>query len=147
MSDPRETVPDWALNLMRTSVQAPQTITYFNQAMSELGLTPQEQFLYQHHLNNLYGTGKVIQSNSDISTVLQAVVTGHDGKYYNIPTVWDGQVLPPDQAAQRAASAGWDKWPSYSTPDAADARYEAMHAYMDKDTSVPQFSKSMSRPQ
>lgn len=131
------------MNLLRT--QLPQSRTYYNQASSALGLTPQEQFLYQHHLNNLYGTGKVIQPSGDISTVLQAVVTGPDGKYYNIPTVWNGQVLPPDQAAKQAASIGWDKWPSYATQDAADARYEAMHAYLEKDTSVPQFQKPMSQ--
>ena len=134
MSDPRDQVPDWALNLLRRGSAAPQTVTYFNQAMSALNMTPQEQFLYQHHLDNLSGPGKVIQPGGmDTSTVLQAVVTGPDGKYYNIPTVWDGQALAPQQAAERAAAAGWDKWPSYATPQAADDRYDAMHAYMEKD--------------
>ena len=133
MSEQRDQVPDWALNLLRNRVQAPQTVTYFNQAMSALGMTPQEQYLYSHHLDNLWGPGKVVQPGGETSTVLQTVVTGPDGKYYNIPIVWNGQVLPQRQAEERAAAVGWDKWPSYPTPQAADDRYEAMHAYMEKD--------------
>jgi hypothetical protein len=104
----------------------------FAQAKTDLNLTPQEINLYQHHLTNLSGNGKVIQPNGDISTVLQETVE-HDGKTYNIPTVWDGKILPPDQAEARAAAAGWDKWPSYANEQDAEARYNQMHAYMNKD--------------
>lgn len=114
--------------------QQPQTQTYYQQAVRDLGLTPQEQFLYQHHLNNLVEGGRVVQPNGDVSTLLQAVVTGPDGRYYNIPTVWGGQVLPPQQAMQQAAAVGWDKWPAYPTPEAADTRYGAMHDYLGRDT-------------
>jgi hypothetical protein len=102
-------------------------------AIEGMSLSDPEQNLYTHHLTNLYGPGKVVQPNQDISTVLQSVVTGPDGKFYSIPTVWDGKVLPPDQASKKAASVGWDKWPSYDTPEAADARYMQMHDYMNKD--------------
>jgi hypothetical protein len=99
-------------------------------------LTPQEQNLVEHHLDNLYGPGKVISPSGNVSTVLQAVTTRRpDGsRYYNIPTVWDGKVLTVDEAAERAAKAGWDKWPSYATPEQADLRYEWMHDLMAKDT-------------
>ncbi len=106
----------------------------YQQATAALHLTPQEQYLYQMHLNNLQGEGKVTQPNGDISTLLQAVVTGPDGKFYSIPTVWGGQALDPQAAAQRAGAIGWDKWPSYASPDEADARYESMHKFIDMDT-------------
>lgn len=105
-------------------------------ATQQLGLTPQEQFLYQHHLNNLYGAGKVVYPDGTISTLDQAVVQGPQG-YYSIPTIWEGQQLSPDLAAQRAAAVGWDKWPSYPTPEAADARYVGqMHEYLGRDVAA-----------
>jgi hypothetical protein len=97
-------------------------------------LTPQEQNLVEHHLDNLYGPGKVITPSGNVSSVLQAVVDGPGGRYYNIPTVWDGKALTVDEATDRAAKAGWNKWPSYATPEQADLRYEWMHDLMAKDT-------------
>lgn len=97
-----------------------------------LRLTPQEMSLYNHHLTNLYGNGKVIQPTGQISTVLQMVVE-RDGKYYNIPSVWNGKILNEKQAIQKAASVGWQKWPSYPTPTEADRRYMDMHQIMESD--------------
>lgn len=115
----------------------PQSVSLFNQAVQQLGLTPQEQYLYQHHLanaNSLPGSGYVAQPGGDVSTVLQAVVQGPDGRFYNIPTVWNGAVLPTEQAQQQAAQAGWDKWPAYATPQEADARYiNDMHPFMERE--------------
>lgn len=102
-------------------------------AAHELGLTYQEQNLYQHHLNNLNGAGKFAQPDGAISTVLQAVVSPDNKNFYNIPTVWDGKQLSIPEATQRAAAIGWSNWPSYGSPDEADARYESMHRYMDND--------------
>lgn len=96
-------------------------------------LSPQEQNLYWHHLTNLYGPGKVEQPNGDISTLLQAVVGGPGGQFYSIPTVWDGQVLTIPEAKTNAASAGWENWPAYRDPMAADLRYEDIHRLMDRD--------------
>jgi hypothetical protein len=127
-----------AMAMLRTrgfSIAPPPTrySNNFSAAMSTLNMTPQEQNLYQHHLDNLSGDGKVTQPNGDISTVLQAVV-GHDGLFYNIPLVWDGKTLSPDDAAKRAGAQGWQNWPAYATADAADARYAQMHNFMEKDT-------------
>lgn len=98
-----------------------------------LKLTPAEKYLYQYHLNNLYGTGKVRQPSGDISTVLQSVVTGPDGRFYNIPTVWGGKILDPKMAAQQAARLGWKNWPSYGSVKDAERRYQQMHEYMERD--------------
>src|SRR6516225_9226398 len=59
-------------------------------AVKALDLTPQEQNLYKYHLTNLAGSGKIIRPSGQISTVEQAVVEGPGGKFYSIPTVWDG---------------------------------------------------------
>jgi hypothetical protein len=48
--------------------------------------------------------------------------------------VWNGQKLSLSEAEQRAAQVGWDKFPSYITPEQADLRYAAMHDFLDQDT-------------
>lgn len=106
----------------------------FESAVRQMNLTPQEQNLYQHHLGNLYGPGKVKNPSGSISTMLQAVVPGPGGRFYNIPTVWGGQALDVHTARQLAAQQGWNNWPSYPTPEAADLRYETMHDFVERDT-------------
>jgi hypothetical protein len=92
-------------------------------------LSPQELNLYNHHRANLYGNGKVEHSDGSISTLYQAVVKGPNiggaPAYYNIPTVWDGKILPVEQATRRAAKEGWGSWPAYHSPKEADYSYEA----------------------
>lgn len=104
-------------------------------AQAQLQLTPQERALYERHLANLYGPGKVVQPTGDISTLYQMNVTGPEGKAYNIPSVYEGQIVAPEDAIQRAAQYGWNFFPSYATPDQAEARYQQMHHFMDQDTS------------
>lgn len=94
--------------------------------------TPQEKFLYQHHMNNLQNNGFVLNPDGAISTIKQISV-GVDGKTYNIPTVWDGKIVGNEDAIKRAEGVGWDKWPSYENSDAAEARYKTMHDVMEKD--------------
>lgn len=106
----------------------------FEEAVKKLSLSPQEQYLYYHHLNNLYGEGKVINPDGAISTVEQAVVFGPGSKYYSIPTVWNGQKLHIQEAQQMASQVGYDKFPSYVTPEEADLRYQSMHDFLERDT-------------
>lgn len=121
----------------------------YQQAISDLKLTPQERNLYEHHLSNLWGDGGVDNPDGSRSTVYQGVQE-HDGKFYNVPTVWDGKKevepftrpdgqtfdVPNATALQNVENKGWDTYPSYATPDEADQRYDAMHAYMDQDMST-----------
>lgn len=122
-------------------------------AQQGLNLSPQEQALYSRHLTNLNGPGGVDNPPDEEnpqgsrSTLYQSVQE-HNGKFYSIPTVWDGkrEIEPyarPDgsvmdvanpTALANVAKAGWDTFPSYATPDEADARYDQMHGYMDQDT-------------
>lgn len=113
---------------------APQ-VDNFKAATEALNLTPQEQALYQRHLTNLYGPGGVDNADGSRSTLFQASVE-RDGKTYNIPTVWDGKILSVPDAVKKAQAAGWDKFPSYASEKEAEARYQQMHAYMDRDTSA-----------
>lgn len=105
----------------------------YEQAKQALKLTPQEQGLYERHLANLNGSGKVSHPDGSISTLYQMSVGGPDGQTYNIPTVYNGKILQGDQAVHAAEQQGWHNFPAYPTPEAADARYQQMHGYMDQD--------------
>jgi hypothetical protein len=104
----------------------------FERARREMQLTPQEQFLYRHHLRNLYGSGKVWNKDGSTSTLLQVTV-GQDGRTFSIPTVWDGKILGDKDAVDRSIAAGWVNWPGYASEDEAQKRYDQMHEYMDRD--------------
>jgi hypothetical protein len=108
----------------------------YDDANADLEMTPQEQALYQRHLLNLYEPGGVPggvpNPDGSISTLYQ-ISHEQDGKTYNLPTVYEGKILSPDDAITRANKEGIDKFPSYATPKEAESRYQAMHDYMDRD--------------
>jgi hypothetical protein len=105
----------------------------YRAAVDKMNLTPQEQALYKRHLTNLTGPGGVDNPDGSRSTLFQSSVE-HNGKTYNIPTVWDGKILSIDDAVKRVDAHGWDKFPSYDSEEEAESRYEEMHSYMEKDT-------------
>jgi muramidase (phage lysozyme) len=120
-------------------------------ADAAMKLTPQEKALYQRHLTNLTGPGGVDNPDGSRSTLFQTTVE-HDGKFYTIPTVYDGKILwdknAPDKAAAavaKTAQIGWDKFPSYKTEDQAEARYQQMHTFMEKDTQIYRASGTLQR--
>ena len=103
----------------------------FARAQRELKMTPQEEYLYRHHLTNL-SKGGVVHRNGSISTLLQGTY-GDTAKFYNIPTVWNNQIVSDQQAWQLANKAGLQNFPSYPDERTAQSRYDAMHGYMDQD--------------
>ena len=111
----------------------------FNAARKDMKLSPQEEQLYQRHLTNLYGPGGVNNPpdkdnpKGSRSTLFQATVE-HGGKFYLIPTVWNGKKLPVSDAVKLVRSEGWSNFPSYNSVDAAEKRYQRMHSYMERDT-------------
>ena len=120
----------------------------FQDANESLGLNKQEADLYKRHLSNLWGSGGVDNPDGSRSSLYQAVQE-HNGKFYNIPTVWNGKIetqtythpytgqqmeVPNQTAIDNVSKEGWDKFPSYNTPEEADARYDQMHVFMEKDT-------------
>ena len=109
-----------------------------DEATKELGLNAQELNIYNHHLRNLHGTGRVDNKNGSVSTV-RNITVAFDGKHYNLPTIWDGKELSADEAVARAKKVGLDKFPSYATQNEADRRYEKIHKFFDRD--VEEFQK------
>jgi len=111
-------------------------------ADKEMHLTPQEKALYERHLTNLTGPGGVDNPDGSRSTLFQTTVE-HDGKFYAIPTVWDGKILwnrgsddPAAEAVKKVQAIGWDKFPSYKSVEEAEARYQQMHHFMERDTAA-----------
>lgn len=100
--------------------------------LDRLKMTEQERNLYNHHYNNLIGPGKIKNSDGSVSTVLQVPMES-DGKFYNIPLVWEGRRLTPQAAFARAKAQGLHSWPSYPDEKSADARYAQMHSLFDAD--------------
>jgi hypothetical protein len=119
----------------------------FRSAMDKMNLTPQEQYLYKMHLTNLTGKGGVDNPDGSRSSLYQTVQE-HEGRFYNIPTVWNGKIetekftnkagkvfdVANKTALDNVDKIGWDKFPSYATAEEADSRYDEMHSYMEKDT-------------
>lgn len=108
-------------------------LSNYEAADKALNLTPQEKSLYERHLSNLWGGRGTTNSDGSHSTLYQMVSGDGAGKYYNVPTVYEGRILPPDEAWQRAKEQGLNTFPSYSSPDYADDRYDKMHQFMEKD--------------
>lgn len=103
-------------------------------ATRQMFLSPQEQSLYARHLTNLWGNGGVNNPDGSRSSLYDVDFTGPDNRQYNVPSVYNGQILSPDAAIQRAFQSGLSQFPSYPSVDAAEGRYQAMHNYMDQDT-------------
>ena len=102
-------------------------------AHAAMNFSPQEMALYNRHLDNLYGSGGVTNPDGSRSSLYQ-ITTEIEGKNYVLPTVWDGKILNSDEAIARAKEEGLDMFPSYATEDEAEARYQQMHDFMEKDT-------------
>lgn len=139
--------PDPAPDFAQQLAPAPLA-SNLDAAHQALDLNPEERSLYERHLRNLVGPGGVDHPDGSRSTLYQSVEQ-HNGRFYNVPTVWDGKIeaqpyktargdvmdVPNATALANIEKYGWDKFPSYATPEEADARYEAMHQFMDRDTS------------
>jgi hypothetical protein len=104
-------------------------------ADAAMRLTPQERALYERHLTNLYGPGGVSNGDGFRSTLYQ-LSFGSGGKTYNVPTVYNGAILEPDDAIDMAERQGLENFPSYDTKDEAEKRYQQMHDFMEKDTAA-----------
>lgn len=136
---------------------SPATSQNLDAAHAAMNLSPQERALYQRHLTNL-AAGGVAHPGGGTSTLYQSVQQGPDGKFYNVPTVWNGKIetekwtrpadgkvfdIPNSVARQNIDKAGLQSFPSYDTPEAADARYSQMHGYMEKDTNAAKATQGM----
>lgn len=123
--------------IMRTKYKPPSwgNVNLKDTATKSLGLNQQEQYLYQHHLDNLAKGG--VPNSRGTSTILAHTV-GFGKKTYIIPSVWNNQIVSLDQAINNAKREGLDKFPSYSNRTQATNRYIDMHKYMDMDVGPPE---------
>ena len=65
--------------------------------------------IWKHHQNNIDEGTYVRNEDGSVSTVYTTIMG--DGEYeYLIPQVWDGKILGPEEAFQRAMDSGVD-WP------------------------------------
>lgn len=104
-------------------------------ADTALQMTPEERYLWAHHVGNL-NQGGYAQPEGGYSS-LYAMTTSEPGgdpnRVFVVPTIWDNQLLSPDDALKRAMAAGFGKFPSYPTREEADTRYGRMHDYLERD--------------
>ena len=123
--EPQETVKQDFAALQQQSKEAVPT---------DKGLSPQEQYLYQHHLNNLTHGGYVLQDQGrSVSTIYNTTVE-QDGKTYVIPTVWNGKILSEDEAGDMARQVGLERFPAYGSEQEANVRYmDQLHPMMERD--------------
>ena len=85
----------------------------------------------RHVLNMLSPNGVNLPGGARAS--LMQIGIGSGDKEYNIPTVYEGRIVPDAEAVARARAQGLNTFPSYNTSDEAERRYMQMHDYMDKD--------------
>lgn len=92
--------------------------------------TPQEQFLYDHHQDNL--AHPVDNADGSQSTV-SAITKEFDGKHFVIPTIWNGARRTDEDSTDLAMKAGLDNFPSYGSEKEAEDRYNLLHSVIEKD--------------
>ena len=102
----------------------------FDAAMKQLNMNQQEQFLYGMHMQNLQAGGV---PNQGKTSTLFAATFEIDGRAFVVPTVWYGKIVSPDEALQNAREVGLQNFPSYKSEGEAQARYDTMHNFMEKD--------------
>lgn len=93
--------------------------------------SPQERYLYNHHLEN-FRKGGVRHDDGSISTY-RSIGVDLNGRYYTLPTVWDAQIVSDDEAIDRAVAAGLENFPSYRNEQEGEQRYQQLHDLMEKD--------------
>lgn len=105
-------------------------VNNFEEASRDLGLTEQEQYLYGHHLSNV---ANPVQNDDGSHSTFANITAGFGDKTYLLPTIWNGQRLSADDSIAKAKAEGLDKYPSYGSVDEAQARYDKIHQYMERD--------------
>lgn len=123
--------PDAAIE---AQVEASNKAPNLSAADRTMKLSPEEKNLYQTHLANLESKGGIDNPDGSRSTLSQATIE-HDGKVYSVPTVFNGKRLDKREDIVAAVDkVGWDKFPAYATAEEAQARYDKLHGFMEKDT-------------
>jgi len=82
--------------------------------------TPQEKFLYEHHLQNL--AMPEAQNEDGTHSSLLATTMSFGDKTYILPSIYNGKRFDkPEDIEREARNVGLENFPSYASPEEADA--------------------------
>jgi len=95
-------------------------------------LTPDEMNALNYSRQNMTPERGMVNPDGSLTTFMGAV-EGVNGRQMYFPTYWDKQVLPRQDAMQKALRSGI-KFPQYDTVEEALAREKVIHDYMEQDT-------------
>jgi|SRR5262245_10193819 len=94
-----------------------------------------QRYTYQHHYNNLLKGG--VKQKDDSTSTFRAIGVDIGGKYYMLPTIWDGKQVSNKEAVKRAKEVGLDSFISDKRRDRAEKMYEDVHQKMMEDMTNP----------
>lgn len=94
--------------------------------------SPQERRLVEYHRETLR-MNEQLDDEKGTTTVYITGVQGPDGREYLIPGYFAGQRQSPEASALRASLIGWDKYPSYKSPEEAQNAVNRLHTVIEGD--------------
>jgi hypothetical protein len=106
-----------------------------------LSLSPEELNALNYHRGNLAPGKYLPQENGGITTFYGARMSVPEGVMY-YPTYWEGKILPPQDALEKARGSGI-KFPVYKNDKEAAKRESVIHGIMNSDTAA--FKNKMSK--
>ena len=96
-------------------------------------ISDKEQNLIKYHREVLANKDHMIEDGALTSIYIVGVTNPANGRIYNVPGYFDGKIQSDKNAADRANSIGWDKFPSYESGEQADRAAEKLHKIIEQD--------------
>ena len=91
-----------------------------------------ELSLLKYHRDNLKNE-TYLDDKQGLTTINIMGITGDDDKIYNVPGYANGKRLTEDQARDRAAKIGFNKFPAYETGKASNVAARKLHKTIEAD--------------
>ena len=111
------------------------------------GMSAGEKYLLEYHRDNLRNETYLIGEDGRVSTVYVSGVTGPDGRIYNVPGYFNGQLHEnEDEIKAQVEKIGWENYPAYATGEEANAAAQAFHEIIDQDANTPWVKEMLSAP-
>ena len=96
-------------------------------------ISNKEQNLIKYHREVLANKEHMIEDGALTSIYIVGVTNPADGRIYNVPGYFDGKIQSDKNAADRARSIGWDKYPSYENGEQANRAAQKLHKIIEQD--------------
>jgi hypothetical protein len=96
-------------------------------------ISDKEQNLIKYHREVLASKDHMIEDGALTSIYIVGVTNPANGRIYNVPGYFDGKIQSDKDAADRASSIGWDKFPSYENGEQANRAAEKLHKIIEQD--------------